>query len=824
MASSLKNRQEPCDNQRSLTSFHMLRHYLTTALRNIRRNKFYSAITIGGLSAGIASVVLIIQYLKYELSYDRFHKDAENIYRVAWMGTNPQTRTPHPMAQAMVRDFPEVENAVSLTPLYASGMTKEIFSMRNPETGVHYDESGVFAVDTTFFKVFSFPMIRGNAQAALKHPEAVLISESTALKYFGTVDCLGKQLQPNDEKYLLQVQGVFKDVPFNSHFHFDFLISYVREKYLDSDGGGHFYQWGDFGHFNYVKLRPGADAKALQAKLLAWSEKYYKYSDDEMRWLRKNNAGFELQPLTSIHLRSHIRWELEPNGNIVYVYLMASAALLILVIGAINFINLNIAQASERAKEIGVRKSLGAFRQQLVIQFFGESLLITMVAIVLSFAFVEIALPLFHVGGGTNFVIEHRLFLVVVFGLGLMLAIVTGIFPALFISTSKPALILKEKMLRTDGFGIRRSLIVFQFLMSMALISSSTIISQQLDFLQHKDIGFKPEEVLVLPVKDRSMNGRIVELRNELLRINGVKGISASSNVPGKLFNQNPIYALDNPQERVDASEELVDADFLSVMDIKLAEGRSFITGNRADAEAFILNETAVRQLGLKDPIGKEIVWERDGPEIKGPVIGVVKDFNFQSLHEPMRPLLIRLETNYNFVVVRLSTGDFNTTIKSVERIWKKFDDRFRFEYAFLDSQLNQLYIEEQNMASVLDIFSVIGMIIACMGLLGIAALAFRHRTKEISVRKVLGATMGNLMLLLLKDFTKLVLIAVILAVPLVWWMMNIWLENFSNRISVSPLVFILTGVVLVLASWITLSVLTVRTARVNPAETLKSE
>lgn len=803
--------------------FPMFRHYLITALRNFSRNKFYSAITIAGLSVGIASVFLIVQYLKSELSYDGFHNDAGNIYRIVWNSTNPQTRTPHPMAQAMVQDFPEVESAVSLTPMYASGMTKRVFSFRNLETDVRYDESDVFAVDTAFFNVFSFPMVRGDARSALKNPSAVLISESMALKYFGTVDCLGKQLQANDETYLLQVLGVFKDVPVNSHFHFNFLISYVREKFLNS-GDQYFYQWGDFGHFNYVRLKPGTDANALQAKLLNWSRKYIKFRDDEIKWLHENNYGFELQPITSIHLKSHLRWELEPNGNVIYVYLMASAALLILVIGAVNFVNLNIAQASERAKEIGVRKSLGAFRQQLSVQFLGESLLITLAALVLSVALVEVALPVFHIVTGKTLVVDSTLFAAVMFGLGLMLAIVTGLFPALFISRAKPALILKEKMLRANGFGIRRFLIVFQFLMSMALISSSAIISQQLNFLRHKDIGFQPEEVLVLPVKDRSMNGRIAELRNELMRIKGVTGISAASNVPGKLFNQNPIYTALDPQARTDASEQLVDVDFLDVMNIELVEGRSFIKDVPADLDAFILNETAVKQLGLKDPIGKEIVWERDGPELKGPIIGVVKDFNFQSLHEPMRPLLIRLETNFNYVVIKLSTDDFDATIKSIERTWKKFDDRFQFEFSFLDSQLNKLYSEEQNMVSVLNLFSLIGVTIACMGLLGIAALTFRQRTKEISVRKVLGATAANLTLLLLKDFTKLVLIAIALAVPLVWWVMNKWLENFSNRISVSPLVFVVTGLVLVLASWITLSVLTARTARVNPAETLKSE
>lgn len=800
----------------------MLHHYLITAIRNLIRNKFYTTISVAGLAVGLASVLLIVQFLKQELSYDRFHKDADRIYRIAWINTNAQTRTPHPMAQAMVQDFPEVESAVSLSPLWGPGLTKEIFSIHNPEQDVRYDESGVLAVDSTFFQVFDFQVIKGDPKTVLKNTGGVLLSESTAKKYFGTSDCVGKQLEVNDEKDLIQVLGVFKDVPPASHFHFDILVSYVREKSFDP--GDAYYQWGDFGHYNYVKLKSGADAKALEAKLLDWTTKYIHYRDEDIRWLKENNFGFELQPLTSIHLQSHLRWELEANGNIAYVYLMSAAALLILVIGIVNFVNLNMAQATERSKEIGLRKSLGAFRQQLAFQFLGESVLVTASAVVLSVVFIELSLPIFHALTGKTISLDPIFFGGVILLLGILVAVITGIYPSFFISSVKPALILKNNLVQTKGIGIRKMFIVFQFITSMVLISASVIISQQLGFLRNKDLGFKPEEVIVLPIKDRSINRRIEELRTELLKVNGVTGVSATSNIPGKSFNQNPIYLTENPQERRDASEEMVDVDFAKVMNMQMAEGRFFMKGNPADADGFVLNETAVNQLGITNPIGKEILWERDGPELKGPIVGVLKDFHFQSLHEPLRPLLMRLEANYNFAVIKVNTSDFESTIKSIERTWRKFDDRFRFEFSFLDSQLNQLYAQEQTMVQVLDIFSILGVIIASTGLLGIAALAFRQRTKEVSVRKVLGASLYNLIFLLLKDFTKLVLIAIVIAVPLVWWTMNGWLQNFSYHIGINPLVFLITGIALLIVAWGTLSFLTIKTAKLNPAETLKSE
>ena len=351
------------------------------------------------------------------------------------------------------------------------------------------------------------------------------------------------------------------------------------------------------------------------------------------------------------------------------------------------------------------------------------------------------------------------------------------------------------------------------------------IIYNQLDFMQHKELGFQQEQVVVIPVKNQdAINPRLEALRSELLRIPGVTTVSAASNVPGRSFNQNPVFASQDPQLRVASSEAMVDYDFFNVLGIEFVEGRGFSRENPADQEGFILNETAARSLFSGSAIGKEFSWDYDAGLIKGPVLGVVKDFNFQSLHQPVRPLLFQLKPRYNYVILKLNTSDYPSTMKAIEQTWKKFDDRFNFEFSFLSDQLNQQYTLEKNMATILGVFSVIAVMVACFGLLGIATLSFKQRTKEVSIRKVLGASLSGLLALLLKDFTRMIIIALVLAIPLVWWIMSQWLQNFTFRIVIQPMIFLGSGILLLFIAWGTLSFLTLKVARTNPAETLKSE
>ncbi len=802
----------------------MLSHYLSIASRLIRKNSFYSVITVVGLSVGLAAVFLLLQFVNTELSYDRFNVAADRIYRIAWIDENPQTRTPHPMAMAMVHDFPEVESAVSMTPIWGPGLIRQTFSVRNLEKDIRYDESNVLSVDSTFFQVFTFPLVRGNAQTVLKNPEGILLSESMAKKYFGDDDPLGKRLAVNDDRNIIEVIGVFKDVPETSHFHFDILVSYVRQK--QRDPGDPFYSWSDFGHYNYIRLKEGADAKQLESRLLDWIPKYLPWTPSEIQGMKSQGFGFRLQPLTDIHLQSNLHWELEANGNGGYVYLMGAAALLILAIACINFINLTTAQSTERAKEIGIRKTLGAFRKQLATQFIGETLIITAIAVVLAALLIELSSPFYSQFTGHALNLEYLPFVSGVVILGLTVGILAGAYPAWYLSSLKPGLILRSGFSRSgQSLIFRRSFIVFQFFASMILITGSLIIFQQLDYVRGKSLGFSTEAVLVLPVKNRGdINPRFVEMQSEMLRIPGVLSVTATSNVPGKSFNQNAIFPISDPQARINSSEAVVDYDFFNTLQVPFAEGRGFDRSNPADSSAFIINETAARELFAGSAVGKEIGWEREDRTLRGTVIGVVRDFNFQSLHEPVRPLIFRLSPFYNYVLVRTEGNAVRSLLPRLEQTWKKFDDRFGFEFDFLSDELNQQYRAEENMAGVMITFAFLAAAIACIGLLGIATLAFRQRIKEVSIRKVLGASEASLSFLLLSDFTRTILIAIGLATPAAFWLMSRWLQNFEFQVRIGPGVFVLAGAGLLIVAWATLGYLTLRVTRLNPAETLKSE
>lgn len=806
----------------------MLKSYLLIALRNLLKNRLYTLINVIGLTVGMASVIMILLYVQDEMNYDRYDPETAHVYRIYWQSGNPQTRTPHPMAQALVKDFPEVTSAVTLSPIWGPGLTQQSFSVKNLERDIQYNEKSILSVDSTFFDVFPLKIIKGNKNTVLRTPGKLLLSQSAAKKYFGDEEPIGKFLAFNGDENLIEIEGVYEDMPRQSHFHAMALVSYVHMKTFE-DPESAYYTWADFGHFNYIKLRPDADPKKLEGQLLSWAAQYINVNDEVIQRIIQNKEGFRLQNIRDIHLQSHLMWELEPNGNIEYVYIMMAAAFLILTIAVINFMNLTTAKSAERAKEIGVRRTLGAFKKQLSVQFIGESLLLALFSMILAGLAVEILLPYFNLFSGKELEINflHNPSVVaIILGIGVVTGVFAGLYPSAILSSIHPVQILKGKFVTSKkGNLFSQLLVVFQFTMAIILISGTVIILDQMNFIQNKNLGFATDATMLIPLREGSMRRKFETIQNELKSIAGVEEVGASSNVPGSQFNQNPIYATDDPNHQIDASQMYVDYDLIKTLDLEIVEGRGFDRSFPGDsANAYIINQAAVHELQLANPVGKEIVLVMDEDELRGTIVGVIKDFNYQSLHQPVRPVIMQKLPYYNTVLIRLNSENVQQTIASIASIWEKFDNTFGFEYSFLEENINSQYTSENKMGLVFGLFAGIAIIISCMGLFGLASLNFAQRKKEVGIRKVLGAPTTTLLMNLAKGYSKLIIGSTLLAVPIAWWIMNGWLNNFVFKIDINIWIFLLTGLGTLLIAWLTIGYLTVHTASLNPVDTLKEE
>lgn len=805
-----------------------MKNYFTLFLRLLQKNRLFAFTNLAGLTAGMVCVTLIVMFIRDEWSYDKHISGSERIYRIAWFNNNPQTRTPHPMAQALVGDMPEVESAVSLSPLWGPGLTRQSFEVKNLEKDIHFNESGILSVDSTFFDVFDFPLVQGNVKTVLRSPGKLLISESTAARYFGSENPVGKRLAVNSDKNVLEIEGVFKDIPANTHFHFDFLVSYVHLKAYEG-AGSEYYTWKDFGHFNYIKLKPGASPKDLEAKLIPWIRTYLEMPEEMYKRLAQSQDRFRLQPVQDIHLRSNIRWELEPNGNIEYIYILGGAALFILIIACINFISLATAKSVERAKEIGVRKTLGAGKQQLYVQFLGESLTLSMSASLLTFATLELLLPIFNSLTQKNLpmrLLDQGFEITVILVTGFLIGIISGLYPAFHLSSLKPQLVLKGKFATSPrGRFLQKSLVVVQFSLAMILISGCFALVQQIMYLRNKPLGFEKEHVVVIPFRNDLLRNDFKTAKNELSRIPGVSAVSATSNIPGKQFNQNPAWLVKDLTQTVDASEAYADDDFARTLGIKMVAGRFFNKDSRADsADAVVVNEAMARQLNIDNPVGQRLRLERDGEFWERTIVGVMEDFHYQSLHQSIQPLFVLPVRRFNYALVKVEADNAAATFAAVQETWNKLYNGSGVEYSFLDENIDRQYRSEQNMSVVLIFFTVAGILITCMGLLGLAIINFKVREKEVGVRKVLGSSTLGIQVLLLKGIATPIFIALLIGTPFALAITNNWLQNFTYHITISPLIFIASaGIVLVVVLG-TISFLVKKTSQLNPVDILKSE
>ncbi len=800
----------------------MVRNYLKIAFRNLFKYKAYSLINILGLAVGITACIMILLYVNDELSYDNYNLKAERIYRL-YGKVHMQGRefnmavSPAPAGATLVHDYPEVVQYTRLLP--SSNM---LIRYKNNV----FIENRFFWADSTLFDVFTIPFIEGNPKTALDQPHTIVLTESLAKKYFGNEDPLNKIMNFEDGT-AYTVSGVVKDCPSNSHFHYDIFAS------MASIEAGKSNFWINNNFYTYIVLKKGASFSKLQAKFLALVKKYagpqiyqglgITFED----WKKKGNAyEFFLQPLTSIHLHSHLSNELEANGDIKYVYIFSIIAIFILLIACINFMNLSTARSITRSKEVGVRKVLGSNKSQLVKQFLIESFLLTFISISVAVILVEIFLPLFNNISvkdlHTNYF--HSLIAVpALLAAIIIISLISGSYPAFFLSSFQPVKVLKGKANGIKGSWLRSGLVIFQFSISIILFIGTMIIYNQMKYIQDANLGFNKEHVLVIQ-RAWALENHAGTFKDELMKNPNIISATNTNDLPGRQFSET-VFKLENAPVSQQFLMGMIstDGNFAKTMGLKIVEGRYFSKENPSDSIACVINESAVKTFDLKDPIGKRIKFA--GQNLVCTIIGIVKDFHLRSLHQKIEPLVIyysRGQTNY--LPIRISSNDISGSISAIKNEWKKFVQNKPFEYFFLDEDLNRLYHSDQKTGEILTSFSLLAIFIACLGLFGLAAYTTERRTKEIGIRKALGASVLRVIFILSKEFTKWVLVANVIAWPVAYYFMSKWLEDFAYRTNINIWIFILSGVLALLIALLTVISHAVKAARANPIKSLRYE
>jgi putative ABC transport system permease protein len=806
----------------------MIKNYFKIAFRNLWRNKAFSAINIFGLAIGIATCLIIMLFVQNELSYDRFNKKADQMVRVVFRGTvegqkMKEANVMPPVARTLLNNYPEVKQA---TRLQQGGSPIVVYGDKS------FKEDAFAYVDPNFFMVFTLPLLEGDPKTALQQPNTIVITEAIAHKYFGNNDPLGKVLTFKDRNTSFKVTGLIDKVPVNSHFHFDLFASMKNVPDATSNS------FMTSGYYTYLVLDKGYDYKKLEAKLPQLVDKYIGPQLQQgmgisMAQFRQkgNDIGLYLQPLTDIHLHSDFTNDLEPEGDIRYVYIFSAIALFMLLIACINFMNLSTAGASKRAREVGIRKVLGSLKMELVRQFLIESILLTTIALVLAIVFVNLALPFFNSFSGKELSIQFTSNPWILPGL-LLMVIITGIFagsyPAFFLSSLKPAAVLKGKF--SSGkktLGLRSGLVVFQFFISIVLIAGTTIVYRQLAYIQNVKLGYDKNQVIVLP--ETWLLGKNQDaFYNEILQDPRVVNVSISGYLPaGDSYGNNFfIYPGNNQAQLVKTLRYDVDYNYLATLGMKMVYGRNFSKDFGTDSSGIIINETAAKAMGWEQNALDKIISSRDNNGIQKSyhVIGVVKDFHFKSMHELISPLVMLLGHGAGTMIVKAKTKDIAGLLANMKKNWASLSAEGPISYSFLDERVQKTYEAEQKMGFILGIFAGLTILVACLGLFGLVTFTAEQRTKEIGIRKVLGAGVPGIVQLLSKDFLKLVFVSIVLATPVAWWAMNKWLQDFAYRITISWWMFAIAGAVAILIALFTVSFKAIKAAMANPVKSLRSE
>jgi putative ABC transport system permease protein len=814
----------------------MIKNYLILTFRSIRQNKIFTLINIIGFAVGISACLFIVLWIQDENGFDKFHSKSYRIYRVlVGESSRLQPRTPHPMAQQMVVDFPEVEMAVSMSPIWGPGLTRAEINVKYEDNV--YDEKGIFSVDTTFFKIFDFPFLSGDPETALKEPGNIILTRGMAVKYFGTIDnAMGKTLKINNQLNLT-INGIVENVPENSHFTFDFLVSYVSMKQLDRQKNNGklspYYTWDDFGHYNYLLLKTGANPEELEKRLNDWilAQNFFPLSEKDRQRVKEGRVRFVLQAMNDIHLHSNIMWELGTNGNILYVIIFFAAAMLILIMACVNFMNLATARSLKRAKEIGIRKAIGAHRQQLIIQFLTESVVLTLISSAIALLLTDLFLPVFNSFTGKELSLNNLLSLHEIWKLIVGILVVgffSGSYPAFFLSSFTPFEVLKGRVQTgSSQLAIRKYLVIFQFVISILLIICTFVIYKQISYLQNRNLGFNQEQVLVISMKDDAVRNKYEEIRSTLLLNPDIVNVAASSNIPGGQFNQNSIRYDGNDDDK-SVAETFVTSDYFDLLEIKTASGRVFTRDFTGDTtSSFVINEAAAKLYNWDTPVDKGITYYGDSyTNARGKIIGVVKDFNIHSLQQPIEPLIILLgqKSFFSYMLIRINRDNVPKTLTFIEKAWKQIDNNHAFSYSFLDVLFKSQYQGEKRMGTIFWIFALLAVFIASLGLFGLSNFMIEQRVKEIGIRKSHGASIVNILGMLVWQFAAWIIIASTIALPLGYYFAHNWLENFACRAPISVMVFILAIIITILVTLLTISYQVWNAAQMNPVDSLKYE
>ena len=795
----------------------MIKNYLVLAVKHLRKQRVFSFINILGLTVGITCCFLIFLFILNEMSYDNFHKNGQDIYRVMRVGNDNGERReiPYlagPFGPALVNDYPDaIKQSVRIM------KDNNLISYNN----ISFNEKNIYLADDNFFKFFDFKLSKGDPATALKDPNSIVLTEKAAKKYFGNDDPIGKTLEFNKEQQL-KVTGVAKDVPVNSHLQFDMVIPL---EILRPISPNLFTEWPSNSMFTYLRLNPAVDPKNLEKQFPAFMDKYlgqfYATSGFKM--------GLTIKPLKDIYFATDRLDGSVKHGNKKMVYIFMSIAILILIIACINFVNLATARATDRSKEVGLRKVLGAVRRQLVTQFMMESVLYAIVACILSIGLVKLLMPVYTNLLGYELPTFWNNPFVYAFMVGVIIVVglLAGSYPALLLSSFKPIESLRGKLRRgNSGTFFRKSLVVFQFSISVLLIICVSIIMSQMNYLKNTDLGFSKEQALMVRFDNLNISRNKLQFKDQLRTIPAVQNVSLMSGEPGGFHDRYSFEAEAKPNEKLLLSTEFTDLDFAKTLGLKIIAGRDLSEDFKTDSlQAVLINRKTAETLGYtpEQAVGK---WIKNvgRDSLRRTIVGVVEDYHYVSLKEPIGPLVISPGRDRRLALIKIKTSEVQSAINKIRNVYSSLAPDYPFEYDFLDERFDQLYRTESRQQSVLSIFSVIAIFVACLGLFGLASYTALKRTKEIGVRKVLGSSIQNICFLLSKDLLKPVLLAAIIAIPVAYYAMHNWLENFAYRTPLQWWIFVVAALITVAIALITVSIKAVRAAVANPVDSLRTE